>query len=132
MGLTSHIKFLGERRDLGELLTNLDISVLASSSESSPNAVTESMAASLPIVATRIGGIPEIISHGETGLLVPVDDDARLADAIEYLAENPKIRVRLGQNAREFAVRHFRLDHVCNRYEQLYRELLDGRRPNES
>jgi glycosyltransferase involved in cell wall biosynthesis len=90
------------------------------------------MAAGLPIVATRVGGIPEIISHGETGLLVPVDDDARLADAIEYLAENPKIRVRLGQNAREFAVRHFRLDHVCNRYEQLYRELLDGRRPNES
>jgi glycosyltransferase involved in cell wall biosynthesis len=132
MGLTSHVKFLGERRDLGELLANLDISVLASSSESSPNAITESMAAGLPIVATRVGGIPEIISHGETGLLVPVNDDVRLADAIEYLAENPKVCVRLGRNAREFAVRHFRLDHVCNLYEQLYVELLDGRRLSES
>ena len=90
------------------------------------------MAAGLPIVATRVGGIPEIISHGETGLLVPVDDDAGLADAIEYLAENPKVRVRFGRNAREFAGRHFRLDHVCNLYERLYVELLDGRRPSES
>jgi glycosyltransferase involved in cell wall biosynthesis len=126
MGLTSQVKFLGECRDLGELLATLDISVLASSSESSPNAITESMAAGLPIVATRVGGIPELISHGETGLLVPVDDDVRLADAIQYLVKNPKVCMRFGRDAREFAIQHFRLDHVSNLYERLYAELLDG------
>jgi glycosyltransferase involved in cell wall biosynthesis len=131
MGLTSQVTFLGECRDLGVLLANLDISVLASSSESSPNAITESMAAALPVVATRVGGIPELISNGETGLLVPVDDDVRLANAIEYLAENPEVCVRMGRNALEFAVQHFRLGHVSNLYERLYMDLLDGRRLNE-
>jgi glycosyltransferase involved in cell wall biosynthesis len=125
MGLTSQVRFLGQCPDIAGFLANLDISVLVSSSESSPNAITESMAAGLPIVATRVGGIPEILSHGETGLLVPVGNDVQLADAIEYLADNPDVRARLGQNAREFAVQHFRLDHVCHLYEQLYTELLD-------
>jgi glycosyltransferase involved in cell wall biosynthesis len=125
MGLTSQVTFLGQCPDIAGFLANLDISVLVSSSESSPNAITESMAAGLPIVATRVGGIPEILSHGETGLLVPVGNDVQLADAIEYLADNPDVRARLGQNALEFAVQHFRLDHVCHLYEQLYTELLD-------
>jgi glycosyltransferase involved in cell wall biosynthesis len=123
MGLTNRVEFLGECRDLGEILATLDISVLASSSESSPNAITESMAAGVPVVATRVGGIPELISHGETGLLVPIDDDVRLADAIQYLVENPNVCTRFSRDARKFAEQHFRLDHVCSLYEQLYAEL---------
>ena len=132
MGLTSQVTFLGQCPDVAGLLANLDISVLVSSSESSPNAVTESMAAGLPIVATRVGGISELISHEETGLLVPIDDDVQLADAINYLAESPDVRARLGQNALEFAMQHFRLDHVCYLYEQLYAELLDSRKLNNA
>lgn len=128
MGLTGQVTFLGQCPDIAGFLAELDISVLVSSSESSPNAITESMAAGLPIVATRVGGIPELISHGETGLLVPMDDDVELAHAIEYLADNPDVRARLGQNALEFALRHFRLDQVCQGYEHLYAELLDSRK----
>jgi glycosyltransferase involved in cell wall biosynthesis len=132
MGLTNQVTFLGQCPDVAGLLAKLDISVLVSSSESSPNAIAESMAAGLPIVATRVGGIPELISHGETGLLVPMDDDVELADAIEYLAENPDVCARLGQNALEFAMRHFRVDQVCQAYEQLYAELLDSRELNNA
>jgi L-malate glycosyltransferase len=118
--LASQVTFLGERRDVGEVLVGLDISVLTSSSESSPNAVTESMAAGLPVVSTSVGGAPELIVHGETGLLVPADDDACLADALDDLVGDPQLRRRLGQNARKFALTHFRMDEVCRRYEQLY------------
>jgi glycosyltransferase involved in cell wall biosynthesis len=128
MGLTSQVTFLGEYRDIARLLASLDISVLVSSSESAPNSITESMAAGLPIIATRVGGISELISHGENGLLVPIDDPVQLADAIWYLADNPDVRERLGHNGREFAEQHFRLDNVCHLYEQLYAELLDGQR----
>jgi glycosyltransferase involved in cell wall biosynthesis len=127
MGLASQVTFLGQCPDLAGLLAKLDISVLASSSESSPNAITESMAAGLSIVATRVGGIPELISHGENGLLVPVGDEVQLAEAIWYLAENPEVRARFGQNAFDFASRYFRLNHVCRLYEKLYAELLDSR-----
>jgi glycosyltransferase involved in cell wall biosynthesis len=127
MRLTSQIKFLGERLDLENVLANLDISVLATSSESCPNALTESMAAGLPVVATRVGGISELISHGQTGLLVPADDVVGLAEALEFLADNPQECERLGRNGREFALQHFRLEHVRDAYEQLYAELLEAK-----
>ena len=129
MGLTGQVNFLGERRDLGNVLAQLDISVLASSSESSPNAITESMAAGLPVVASRVGGIPELVSHGQNGFLIPCDDDVALAASIEYLAENPKLCAWLGRNAHQFAYQNFRLEDVCNLYEQLYEKLLDQRKP---
>jgi glycosyltransferase involved in cell wall biosynthesis len=75
----------------------LDISVLVSNSESSPNSATEAMAAGLPVIATRVGGIPEIISDGETGLLVSPGDATQLAGAIEFLADNPDARARMGR-----------------------------------
>jgi len=125
MGLTGQVNFLGERRDLVDVLAQLDISVLASSSESSPNAITESMAAGLPVVASGVGGIPELISHGRNGLLMPLDDHVALAASIECLAENPNLCAWLGRNAYEFAHQHFRLEHVFSLYEQLYEGLLD-------
>jgi glycosyltransferase involved in cell wall biosynthesis len=128
MGLIDQVTFLGERRDLGDVLAQLDISVLASSSESSPNAITESMAAGLPVVASQVGGIPELVSHGQNGFLIPIDDEVRLAASIESLAEDPKFRAWMGRNAYEFAHQRFRLGHVCGLYEQLYEELLDHRR----
>jgi glycosyltransferase involved in cell wall biosynthesis len=126
MGLTREIRFLGEfGDDLGDALANLDISVLATSSESCPNALTESMAAGLPVVATRVGGVSELISHGETGLLVAPDDAVCLAGTLEYLIDNPQICDHLGRNGRKVALSHFRLEHVRDAYEQLYAELLD-------
>lgn len=125
LGLGSQVTFLGERRDIGAVLAGLDVSVLTSSSESSPNAITESMAAGLPVVSTCVGGTPELIVHGETGLLVPADDEIRLADTLDYIVGEPLARNRLGQNAREFAMMHFRMEQVCDRYESLYLERAD-------
>jgi glycosyltransferase involved in cell wall biosynthesis len=128
MGLTGHINFLRERLDLGNVLADLDISVLTTSSESCPNALTESMAAGLPTLATRVGGISELICHGKTGLLVAPDDDVRLAQEIAYLADNPDVSEQLARNGRQFALQHFRLEQARDAYMQLYAELLDRKK----
>jgi glycosyltransferase involved in cell wall biosynthesis len=83
------------------------------------------MAAGLTVVATRVGGVSELISHGETGLLVAPDDAVCLAGTLEYLVDNPEICDQLGRNGRKVALSHFRLEHVRDAYEQLYAELLD-------
>ncbi len=125
LGLTNHIRFLGQCSDVASLLSMLDICVLVSNSESAPNSVTESMAAGVPVIATRVGGIPEIISDGETGLLVDPGDATQLADAIDFLADNPEARARLGQNSFVYAVEHFSTAHMRELYEQLYEKCMD-------
>lgn len=124
MGLKDRVTFLGQCSDVAHLLSTFDISVLVSNSESAPNSVTEAMAAGLPVIATRVGGIPEIISEGETGLLVSPGDAAQLADAIEFLADNPEARVRMGKNSYAHAIEHFSMDRMSDLYEQLYRRGL--------
>ena len=78
LGIAGQVRFLGERRDIPAVLASLDISVLASLSESLPNAILEAMAAGLPVVSTRVGGSPEVVRQGETGFLVDSGNDAQL------------------------------------------------------
>ena len=106
----------------------LDILALTSSSESSPNVIAEAMAAGVPVVATRVGGIHELIAHERTGMLVPNDDDVALADTLEHCFEHPEVREILARNARRFAVAHFSLSAVRDRYENLYRECLEKKK----
>jgi len=124
MGLASRVRFLGERNDIPAVLASLDISVVPSISESLPNVVLESMAAGVPVVATRVGGIPDILEHEKSGLLVPPGDDAQLTEAIGCLIPNAAMRQEIGLRAREYAANHFHWDSVSERYEELYTRAL--------
>jgi L-malate glycosyltransferase len=128
LNIADRVTFLGERTDIPQLLTNLDILVLPSSSESSPNVIAEAMAAGVPVVATRVGGVPELIAHGKTGMLVPSADEVALADTLEYCLRYPEAPKRMTESAREFAVANFTVEAVRNRYEQLYEECLERKR----
>jgi L-malate glycosyltransferase len=122
--LGGRVRFLGDRRDIPAVLAALDVSVVPSFSESLSNAIVESMAAGVPVVATRVGGNPEVVRHGETGLLVPVDDEEALVGAIEDLLSQPELRRKCGRQARELARARFGFDHVRGQFEQLYRDVL--------
>lgn len=132
LGLEGRALFLGDRRDIPAVLASLDVSVLNSFSESLSNAILESMAAGLPVVATRVGGNADLVQEGETGFLVPSDNEAALAGAIERLVTQPSLRAEFGKKAREIALANYSMESVVERYEQLYLGLLAGRRGNKS
>jgi L-malate glycosyltransferase len=130
LGIKGRVIFAGERHDIPEMLASLDVSVLISSSESLSNVILESMAAGVPVVATDVGGNPELVKHGETGLLVPSGDEEKLVEALAQLARSSSLRSQYAARSREFARAHFHIDEVCRRFEQLYVSLAKGtRRP---
>ena len=124
LGITSQVRFLGDRRDIPALLASLDLSVLPSASESLSNVIIESMAAGVPVVATRVGGNPELVSPN-TGLLVDPNDAAALAGAIERLLAASALRAQMGRDARLFARATFTTEQMRARHEELYRDLLE-------
>jgi glycosyltransferase involved in cell wall biosynthesis len=124
LGLKAHVSFLGDRQDIPAVLASVDVSVMPSSSESLSNAILESMAVGVPVVASRVGGNPELVTAGR-GILVVPDDDQALADAIERLLRDATMRATLGRNAKQFVQANFTLEHMRKRHEQLYTELLD-------
>lgn len=123
LGLRDQVLFLGDRRDIPALLASMDVSVVPSESESLSNVALESMAAGVPVVASDVGGNSELVSDLR-GMLVPLNDDAALASALERLLSNRELRAELGKSARDFAQSNFSLEHIQSSYEQLYSSLL--------
>jgi glycosyltransferase involved in cell wall biosynthesis len=123
-GLEAHVRLLGLRSDVARLLSAADLFFLTSISEGIPLTVIEAMATRLPVVSTRVGGVPEVVEEGRTGLLAPPGDHAALAQGIFGLAENPSLREEMGRLGRARAEVLFseRLMHA--RYDELYREML--------
>jgi len=126
LGIASHLRWLGESRDVAGLLRASDIALLCSAQEGFPNALLEAMAAGLPTIATAVGGVPEIVEDQITGRLVPPGDPRALAEAIVALAEDPAARQRMGAAGRARARARFSLEACVARYERLYRALLSG------
>jgi glycosyltransferase involved in cell wall biosynthesis len=125
-GLGDRLRFLGDRDNMPAVLSALDITVLPSSSESLSNVILESMAAGVPVVATNVGGNPELIQDGQTGFLVPLTDDA-FVHALETLLRNPDRRTQCGERARVYAKSHHRLPIIREQHEQLYESLLEAK-----
>ncbi|HEY6768493.1 MAG TPA: glycosyltransferase [Candidatus Sulfotelmatobacter sp.] len=132
-GINSSVIFLGDRDDIPAVLASLDVSVLTSRSESLSNVVIESMAAALPVVATDVGGNRELIRHGETGLLVPSDDEEALALSLVLLLNDAELRTQMGRRAREWALANYGIRKIRDRYQDTYQSLLieKGWRPTE-
>jgi L-malate glycosyltransferase len=122
-GLAGRVHFLGERRDVAALLAASDLFVLPSRWEASPNALIEAMAAGLPVVATRVGGIPELVDDGTTGVLVGVDDAAAMSGEILALLQRPDRAAALGRAAGA-SVARFSFDRMVARFAHLYRSEL--------
>jgi len=120
LGLTGRVQFLGESQDPAPILASHDLFVLPSRSEAFPNALIEAMATALPVVATDVGGIPEVVRPGVNGRLVPPDDVGALADAVLTLMDDPAAAAALGQAARADVERHYTIDRMVERFEQLY------------
>jgi glycosyltransferase involved in cell wall biosynthesis len=120
------VRFLGRRSDIDRLLNAADFFVLPSDIEGLPLSILEAMSHGLAIVASNVGGIPEIIQHDINGLLVPPGDDAALAAAIRRVATDPALRRRLGDAARERANTTFSLSAMVDKYDQVYAEALAG------
>jgi glycosyltransferase involved in cell wall biosynthesis len=130
LGLEGRVRLAGERRDVPELLAETDIFALASSSEGMPVSVLEAMAAGLPVVASRVGGVPEQVVDGETGLLVDPGDPQDLAEALAVLVDDGELRLRLGAAGRARAEKAFDLEPFRRAHLELYsRELARRRLP---
>ena len=126
-GLQKNFLFLGARADVPQLLAACDLFVLPSESEGMPNALLEAMAAGLPAIATSVGGVPEVIEHNVTGLLVPPCQPDALSKAILALLNSEDLRHRLARAGRERVVRHFSFDRLMSVLNTLYAELSEAR-----
>ncbi len=124
LGLAGRLFFAGERRRVGPWLEAADLFVLPSREEGLPVAPLEAMARSLAIVATRVGGTPEVVEHGRTGLLVPPEDPAALAGALRRMALDPAARRSFGRRGRDRVQSEFSLERMAERILDLYCEVL--------
>jgi glycosyltransferase involved in cell wall biosynthesis len=120
----SRVRFLGHLEDVQAFLQRIDLFVLASRSESSSVAVMEAMSMGLAVVATRVGGMSEIVAHGQTGILVPPGDPGQLADAIIRLGGDAEKRKRMGAAGRAVVAEKFQVDQFIKQTFGLYDELL--------
>jgi glycosyltransferase involved in cell wall biosynthesis len=126
LGLDDCVTFLGHQEDVPALLAEADAFVLPSRSEAFPNGAIEAMAAGVPVIASRVGGLLDLIDDGRTGLLVSPDHSAALARAIESLVLSPARAAMLGASAREEVARRYSFDRMVRGFEDLYLSQLDG------
>lgn len=126
-GVADRTVFAGERRDVADLLSAFDLFVQPSRWEGFGLTVLEAMAAGRPVVASRVGGIPEIVRDGRDGFLVPPDDPARLADGIVKMLNDPDLATRLGRSGRERVEASFGIDGLVRDTVALYHELLQAK-----
>jgi glycosyltransferase involved in cell wall biosynthesis len=126
LGVQEAVEFLGERNDVVNILRNADIFVLVSNWEGFPISVLEGMRAGLPVVATRVGGMPESVSDQHTGLLVEPGDSVGLANALRTLITQPCLRTRMGSAGRERYLSAFTSERMIAKTTEVYDSILVG------
>lgn len=120
LGIEAKVQFLGPRDDISTLLAASDLHIHPSHQEALPNSIIEAMAAELAVIATRVGGIPELIEDGVNGLLIQPQRPEALSEAIVQLAQAPQLRDAMGQRSGRKVREGFTLQHSVERYQQLY------------
>ncbi|HZF40368.1 MAG TPA: glycosyltransferase [Blastocatellia bacterium] len=128
LGIGARTSLLGHREDSAQLAAAFDVAVLASLSEGLPNAVMEAMAAGAPVVATAVGGTPELIEDGETGFLIPPANPEALAERIEYALSHPGPARLIARRGRRFIIERFGMERMVAAVERLYDEVISTSR----
>ena len=123
LGLEGQVSFLGLRHDIPRLMRAMDVLALPSLQEGSPNVILEGMAAGVVVLATDVGGIPELIRHGETGWLVPPGDPDAMATGIRFLLDNPQLAASMAASARVWVESHRAIDQTVDAFLTLYSHL---------
>jgi glycosyltransferase involved in cell wall biosynthesis len=124
LGMSGVVSLLGVRADIPDLLAAADIGVCCSDFEGGPLSVMEYMGAGLPVIATRVGGLPELVQDGVNGVLIPPRDPEALAEAAAGVLADPSLRERMGNAGRELREREYGIDRYIGRLEALYERLL--------
>jgi glycosyltransferase involved in cell wall biosynthesis len=127
MGLSGSVRMLGHREDVSDVLRSLDLFVLPTVEEALGTAFLEAMATGRAVVGCRVGGVPEVVEEGKTGLLVPPGDPAALADAIRSLLADGGLRARMGAAGRQSVVAGYSVEVMCRRMREVYLSLLSER-----
>ncbi|GAB4185795.1 MAG: hypothetical protein Kow00108_23220 [Calditrichia bacterium] len=127
-GIQDHVIFTGFSSAVPEDMAGFDIGVLPSFSEGFPNVLIEMMSLGLPVIATKVGGIPEAIRHGENGLLFEPGDAKELAKLIDQLITHKEVRDILGKEAKQTVIHHFSRARMIRDLELLLFELVDGKK----
>jgi glycosyltransferase involved in cell wall biosynthesis len=122
--MTEVVTLLGLRADVPDLLAAADLAVCCSDFEGGPLAVMEYMGAELPVIATRVGGLPELIHDGQNGVLISPRDPAALAEGAQSLLADPALRQQMGRAGKELREREYGIDVYIRRLEDLYARLL--------
>jgi N-acetyl-alpha-D-glucosaminyl L-malate synthase BshA len=126
MGIAPRVAFLGDQESIGDLLPAADVFLLPSQHESFGLSALEAMSCGVPVVGSRIGGLPEVIVHDETGFLCDPNDVACMSAIVLGLLKNDPLRAQIGRAARERAEREFNRDLIVSRYVAAYERLLGG------
>ena len=127
LGVIRHCLFVGYQDDVGSWYESFDVLVLPSANEGTPVVAIEALAAGCPVVATRVGGVPDVVEDGVTGFLVEPRDTEALADRLERLARDPELRRKLGGTGRERVPSRYAVDRLVGDIDELYRSLLARR-----
>jgi glycosyltransferase involved in cell wall biosynthesis len=128
LGVIRDTLFLGYQEDVAPLYAAFDALVLPSGNEGTPVSVIEALAAGTPVVATRVGGVPDVVRDGEDGFLVDPGDTRALAERLVALATDDALRERVGAAARERVVARYAVERLVDDIDRLYRSLLASRR----
>jgi len=126
LGIEANVRFLGMRDSLPELLAPADVFLLTSREESFGLSALEAMACGVPVVATSVGGVPEVVEPEQNGLLAPADDQDAYAELLHELLVDRERATAMGERARRFAVESYSRDRVVSQYERLYRRVLES------
>ena len=124
LGLKDTVLFLGGRGNVAELLSIADVFCLSSNREALSFAILEAMAEGKPVVATKVGGVPEAVVNGETGLLVPPANTKELAAAINTLLEDKELSKKFSANAKRRVEKHFKFDRMFEETKEIYKKVL--------
>ncbi len=124
LGLVHHTLFAGYQEDVGRFFSAFDVFVLPSANEGTPVTAIEALASGCPVVATRVGGVPDVVRDGEDGLLVEPGDEEALADALHRLADDPELRTRMGEAGRGRMLSRYAVSRLIDDVDRLYRGLI--------
>jgi glycosyltransferase involved in cell wall biosynthesis len=124
LGIEDRVRFLGSRDDIAELMAASDIYVLATNWEGLPRSIIEALRAGLPVVATELAGIPELVTHDDNGYLVARGDAGELAEMLGRLVFDPELRARMGARSRERYEAQFTFERMYRRTVGVYESVL--------